>query len=1003
MIRKKPLIAAIFILLFASTYVLGYSTSYAIETNSVYFTTMRGSGHHVNSTEGFSEFLKITAGKNTSTIIEIGFSGMDIEFSHINISHPSFNNLVNFLIVAKNGIWSRKYWPRPLLPYPQGVYLKLVYVGIDAGKALSRAYDILSMVEEELGISGLLLFSIDDKGGMVEIVFYSDFPEINYSFESFIGGFWSNYLPTSGLGELVNETSIISSELSVAFLSIDADTDFTRPSIFVAYINPEGIEDYGNGTYTISVNKATSHEGNITASEDSSFSVIIVRIPYVGNATDWYPETDNLFPDLSGTYVYHLVPEGPVKNNNCSDIWITYNLNYSKETEFPVIKARYWIEPVLPEFNFNETITIRLYTEVENVGNETAYDVSVGIPVPLDILLGRLSIGGDKPANLTEIFLWKLVEFINESEDFKEIFEDYANQTIVSVYDPNPQDYPDLIRLITFYYIRQYAEGVIVNFRKEIMSEFEYEGENPEKLWINATSESDNMEKSEDYLEFKESGMGAFVGKLEQLAKGESYTFYFDITIPGIDRIVDPLNNTIHCMNYPTSIKLEWENYNVTFTLSEEVKNLTRDGLKEKFVEFRNEVVAALSQEIRSEYWGSELGPLVTFEDKVGHHYFVLANGIYTQINDEQPVIVGQVELSDYSFLIDQSVNITVTIENIVELGVGVNGENYTAKNVFIEVYHGLADYAWNIRNMELIDSVSLGDIGPGENVSVIIPRRVTTRIGLHPVFVKITYEDDDGNTLTVFSNGLFAIVYPKFADRPKPDYPFPTPELEISKSIVEETVREGDEITVNITIVNVGDEATRVVVIDTLNGSAFALPGTYTVKVNGEDITDNVEKIVLYEQFFQTYGLPISKIGFAENFAGGRTAGILLNPGDVLTITYKVKVKSAGDVMMYPMMVIYTSLHPVLIKGESEEGGEGGASASSISALSGIHILEGDEGGEEITTYSTSFTLVIEEGLSQLPLGNLAMIAIITLMVTSAVIILNQRRKKSITPQFSM
>ncbi|MHA1626842.1 MAG: hypothetical protein ACTSYT_03005, partial [Candidatus Asgardarchaeia archaeon] len=158
MMRKKSLIAVAFILLFASTYILGYSASYGLETRSVYFMKMSGSGHHVNSTEGFSEFLKITAGKNTSTVIEVGFSGMEMEFSHINISHPSFNDLVNFLIVAKNGIWNRKYWPRPLLPYPQGVYLKLVYVGINAGEALSRAYDVLSMVEEELGVSGLLLF-----------------------------------------------------------------------------------------------------------------------------------------------------------------------------------------------------------------------------------------------------------------------------------------------------------------------------------------------------------------------------------------------------------------------------------------------------------------------------------------------------------------------------------------------------------------------------------------------------------------------------------------------------------------------------------------------------------------------------------------------------------------------------------------------------------------------------------------------------------------------------
>ncbi|MHA1860294.1 MAG: hypothetical protein ACTSVF_04265, partial [Candidatus Asgardarchaeia archaeon] len=89
---------------------------------------------------------------------------------------------------------------------------------------------------------------------------------------------------------------------------------------------------------------------------------------------------------------------------------------------------------------------------------------------------------------------------------------------------------------------------------------------------------------------------------------------------------------------------------------------------------------------------------------------------------------------------------------------------------------------------------------------------------------------------------------------------------------------------------------------------------------------------------------------------------------------------------------------------GEGGGGGGGsGVSASSIGILSGIHTLEGDEGEEEITTYSTSFTLVIEKGLSQLPLRNLAMIAIITLMVTSVVIILNQRRKKTITPQFSM
>ncbi|MGQ4914134.1 MAG: hypothetical protein ACP6IU_05220 [Candidatus Asgardarchaeia archaeon] len=965
------------------------SQAYAIPAN---VTDREFHGCEIHS-DYYVEALNIYAGRYTAAVVEQFFVGINVSFSAIDINDTAFDKLVSLIIAFRNGTVDHSHWPYPLWPIPPGIFVTMQFEGYttdQSDQALEAAETVVAMVEDELGISGMYLYGYDHQGTTVKVVYYIGYESlVGVDFADLVQ-YYMDRVPTDGLGALVSSSNIISAPVAITaiMLQLNESSGDYLPILGDAYINPIGIETEDNVTFELSVNAITGHTGNITPSSSADFSVIRVKIPYIGNVTEYSPETDNLFPDMTGDFHYILQPEGPVNNSNSEDMKIVYNFNYNNETPFPVLRAEFSVIPVNPIYDLNYTREIGFSLEVTNVGDETAYNITTAIPVrPQDI--EPHSITGPEPVNITELFLWRLVKTLNQT-DIREYFEEIANQTLLALTPPiDPASRPDLVEALTTCCVYQYALQMIDSFRNES----EEQGIS-ELLTANTSVVYENMYYDPEYLEADEHGLAAVVGNWSKLESNESVKFSFKIVIPGVQNITDPVSQIVSSMQYPQKVILKYtdpgtgDTIYMEFVINSTIKQITQDGILEGLNDLAANVSKRIADSVRGNYLNIEVGPLVSYVDKVGHQMYVMGNGLSTQINSPQPVILATVEVDDYNLLIDQNATAMVTVKNV---------GNADASNVEVSLYHGIANYGFQMRDKTLIGTEVIGDMEPNDEVTINFTRAVRTRIGLHPIFAEITYTDDDGTPIHVYSNVLFVIVFPKFAQTPEPDYPYPTPELEISKTLDNYTPAVGQIVTVNITITNVGDEATNVVVVDTVNASSMEiLVSTVKVYRDGIDITDDVKVHVFFNRKVGDYTL--TKLAVLQNYTNGEVIGIYLEPNQTLTITYQVRIKGTGSVSIFPLMIIYTSLHPAFGTEGARGAGEGeGSGALKAASQSPFKYLQDDnnDGKVSITSYSESFAVALQRSTRRFPTA-LLIIGGAGLIFLIAAIVVYMRKKRS-------
>ena len=927
-----------------------------------------------------TESIQITVGRNTSAVIEQLFTGQELTFEHININDTAFDGLVEFIIAGRNGLYNRKYWPHPLWPIPEGLYVGLTFRDIDENTAVSHSETIISMVELELSVSGFSLYGYAHSGAVTKIVYYLPYTLLtNYTFSNFVD-FWSAYLPSDGLAELVNLGYLKNAPVSIALLGM-----FRRPGeswstlVADAYLGANVIQENEDGTFTISVNSIFGHEGNIVASENASVSAVRVLIPYVGNVTYYSPETDNLFPDMSGEFLYLLKPRGPIENNNVKDIVIRYNLAFYAEPTFPLLETRFEIDPALPKVNFSEPIDLTFKLKVKNVGESYAYNIVSAIPLDRK-LVEHPNILGDRPINITEVFMHFLYKSLLTTEvDGTTVFDKYFNQPYSDWYGHN-------VSMLVFWL---YLKEVISRFEEKRMAL-----NVSQEIWLNVTITSPDMSLNATFLGANFRDLVAYVGKLSSLAPNETAEFNVTIRLPGFSQILDPINNLVSQIDYPTQLTFQTDWGNILFTVDPELGNITRDSIINATDKLRTDLASNVSREL----WKTPIGPFTYYEDAVGHHFWAFANGFATQINDKQPVLVPVASISDLTVLIGQEVNISLTIDNIGDAA---------ASDVQVTFYHAIADYNWSFRDISVIKTVDVGNINAGTNITTTINVTARTRIGVHPIYANVTFTDDDGRRITVFSSMVFAIVLPKFAEKPKPDYPFPTPELEITKTFDKYVANVSDIITVTVNITNVGDEDTRIIIVDTINSSAFdVVPGSLKVYRNGEDITNYVTYGIAFDRAIR--GTHITAI-FIKSNVRRPNVGVYLEPNQTLTITYQMRVKSGGNIVVYPLIVHYTALYPVyaseMPSESTESGGTGALSINDATKFSVNDILAGYQQSQEnqVTTYSASFTVALQEAATTVfPLGRVIFFAGIAMIIVAIVIVVHQRRRKQVVAQFS-
>ncbi|MGQ4832966.1 MAG: hypothetical protein ACP6IS_03575 [Candidatus Asgardarchaeia archaeon] len=927
-----------------------------------------------------TESIQITIGRNTSAVIEQTFTGQELIFNNINPNDTSFDGLTEFIIAGRNGLYKRKYWPHPLWPIPEGLYVGLTFRDIDEDIAVSHSETIISMVEAELGVSGFSLYGYAHSNTITKIVYYLSYSVLpNYTFDNFID-FWAMYLPSGGLADLVNINYLKSAPVSIALLGM-----FRRPGeswatvVADAYLGVDVINENEDGTFTISVNSIFGHEGNIVASENASLSAIRVLIPYVGNVTYYYPETDNLFPDMSGEFLYLLKPRGPVENNNVNDIVIKYNLAFYAEPTFPLLETRFEIDPALPKVNFSNPIDLTFKLTVKNVGESYAYNIVSAIPLDRN-LVDKPNILGDRPINVTEVFMHFLyVSLLKTEINGETAFDKYFKQPYSNWNGHN-------VSMLVFWL-----------YLKEVISKFEEQRMNlnvSQMIWLNVTITSPDMTLNRTFLGANFRDLVAYVGKLSSLAPNETVEFNVTIHLPGFSQILDPIEDAVNQISYPTQLTFKTDWGEIVFSVDPELGNVTRDAVVNATEKLKND----LAKNVSSEIWSTPIGPFTYYEDKMGHHFWEFANGFATQINDNQPVLVPIASINDLTVLIGQEVNISLNIGNIGDVA---------ARNVHVTFYHAIADYNWSFRDISVIKTVSIGDIDAGTEVTATINVTARTRIGIHPIYANVTFTDDDGRQITIFSSMVFAIVLPKFAEKPKPDYPFPTPELNVTKTFDKYVANVSDIITVTINITNVGDEDTRIIVVDTVNSSAFdVIPQSIKVYRDGEDITNYVTKGIAFDRVIR--GTHITAI-FIKSNVKRPNVGVYLKPNQTLTITYQLRVRSGGHVVIYPLLVHYTALYPVYaseVPSESQETSSAGAlSLNDASKLSVNDILRKYQQSQEnqVTTYSASFTVALQEAATTVfPLGKIVFFAGIAMIIVAIVIVIHQRRRKQVVAQFS-
>jgi len=898
------------------------------------------------------EATRIIAGKGTAAVISHAYFGGNVTFNVIDTGDAAFSDLWKLVVIMEKGAWDPEYWPYPLWPWPEGLTIIVQYRGITIDEALSRGQIVVDMVKQELNIEeDVSLFHFQGKGDILTLVYILH--TINY--DAMVDK-WVELLPVNIDDTLINVDNIKESNLTSVVFSILEDI---REGGFITwmatiYINQNAIT-IEDEEYTLSVNSAVGHEGPIYPVPDVRHSELFIRVPYVGNVTYFDPPPDNLFPDMTGRFKYILKPEEwPVNNTGAEDIIIRYNFNYSTEWAFPVLRATFYTEPYNPVIDIINGSEIIFWVEIENVGDKTARDIMIRMPVDYNLLTGVPIVG---------------------KEIFKHL-DAWLNQISWTIYlNDTWQEWN--------WTIEDWVEGFWVNATATLL----------DTIWINGTPIPLNMTEDveEEILEVEEDEERKCIGTwnifIDKLEPNETVKVGYTVKI---DSIEEALNRTEMTIDIPD----EYEGAQVNSS-SGHLLSLDEDSLKDFIANFAREAASNIQNFLNTIadvdpaafHFGMPFGPMVIFHDNVGHEYFVMANGYITQFNDDEPVIIPVVTLDDYSLLIGQTTNVTCTIYNRGDVA---------ATDVSVEFIHAIVGYNWTLIDQRVFHREYIGAIEANSSVTsewVDVPR---TFVGLHPVLAKVYYKDEAELEHEVFSNVIFALLFPKKV--PEPDYPYPYPEVEITKVFEIENLNEttvGDIITVKVNIKNTGTEDTGIKIYEAFNSSALALEKmdeyhyikVYKTLPNGTqiDITDQITYRVHFNRTVDNFRVTVIVL------LAKRGMGIRLGVNETITLVYKVRLANAGLVLIYPTKVEYTTRFPIehRMEAEEEEGGGGGP------ALKLAVKQEGVEAENVWAAYSISLTAYVSAAAQAVPrITKIAIIGILTIIALATVVVWRNRKK---------
>lgn len=346
-----------------------------------------------------AEGIDILYGENgaVGVVVNVAGGNMTIGFD---TSNSAFNRLEFMLLSFGKGTDWTRYLHKPLWQVPPGVLLTLSYrvgFGFTEDDAIDNAFAAAKLIGNAYGLEFHVMWE-ELANNIVTVVFYALMDE--EGFDDFFEDTFMDIIGRDGFGGFLTVDAMVAAPYARLLIGLlkdmhdgdhDGNTNEFVPVASAAYIAEDAIVDVGNGYYELSLNHIFMRTGNITWHENSTFSIITVKIPFpvMLDKTASTP-TNSSYPAMTGKYTYLLHIWDKESDweyswpSELDDIVIKFKpYNYTElETDFPVIKAQFRAEPY-PQAGGAQSL-IDLILDVKNEGTDTAMKVRAIIPLDED-------------------------------------------------------------------------------------------------------------------------------------------------------------------------------------------------------------------------------------------------------------------------------------------------------------------------------------------------------------------------------------------------------------------------------------------------------------------------------------------------------------------------------------------------------------------------------------------------------------------------------------------
>lgn len=870
-------------------------------------------------TDPFVEGLELIAAQESALIVQYYQYGGQKTFP-LNPETTPFDNLdLLYIVSSRQDNW-RQYWPRSIWEFRDGATIIFQFSqGLQA--SLEDAQSIVDEINPWMGTTLDVLYGVE-VAGVTTLFYWGYLSAQNHS--DFIINEFNDVLSTGGYTNFITNDVIRSSPLSVVGTGLVKPANEWVPLAVTAFVQPEGIEiDPISGLHNMSIANAFGYSGLVRPSPNALISVIEFRLPYVANVVEIKPETNSLYPELTGKFDWTL-KAGPWQTTY-DDISVVYDMAVEELETFPQITGDISVNTTAlhsstdPKLNYTITMT--------NTGDESAYNTS---------------------------FVWDLGDEEFEPQ-YISVFDsdNYVFDAGITLY----HNYSSGLLVNDFVLSKYYhAPPAYINVSLEVNGWFTYLNGTPVQpvTVYNATSlvydidleatmlavyvnkSMFNFDHSDNIATLYQNGTYYLYGTIDELPMGASEEFWWAIDdlpaaddtfiILGFDGDFEEISNS---SGY-------YINSNITFV----------DNTSEASGGYTNIKDWIVSESLRE---GSDLryppidqefipGVMFVYQDNGSREYFGWSNGLIFQLYDDESILKTTVALNSTIYEVDEVAQIDVTIENIGDA---------IATNVQIQGFHAMMGPDWELRNFEVFtDEVIIGTINPGETETVSFLRNVSTFLGIHPVGFVVDYTTEEAEGLggvfnqtditNVASNLLIALVLPKSNKAGVDEPSYPTPIVNTSVSWFDENggdIANGDIVEIRTEVKNLGDEPTTIKLFSyfpTRMASIDLSPSYNGKNVKVTDESGNV--LTEYDQ------------GFAFDYTEwpisiAAVAGIHLAPGATIVFYYKITVTDAESLIIPPAAVEYDSRYPMAgasgMSGAGDDGGDG------LPIASGLQISE--------------------------------------------------------------